>query len=285
MADVFISYKSERRNAAQHLTRILELNGYSVWFDYGLLSGRNFGVQIEREIKAAKAVVVLWCSLSRDSQWVLEEADLAKKLGTFTPAWLENIDLPLGFRLDHTIDLSVWDGDPRSHVLDGLLSEIARRVGRDPVPQFRGLVAYEQTWRSLGAPPLARFALITPVAEREARRLENDENSEEGARLRKPRERQKPERGVEPRRSAAAETVGKSAQAPSRVAAEPKPRRRSPTARERVGGTLPEINTDLVFGCLSVLVVVGTIIYAVVLMVVHAIWGVSLPGYSDFSGH
>ncbi len=34
MADVFISYKRERRNAADHLAHILELNGFSVWFDY-----------------------------------------------------------------------------------------------------------------------------------------------------------------------------------------------------------------------------------------------------------
>ena len=92
MADIFISYKSERRNAAQHLSRILELNGYSVWFDYGLFSGINFGRQIEREIRAAaKAVVVLWCSLSRVSRWVLEEADLAQSLETFTPVWLERV--------------------------------------------------------------------------------------------------------------------------------------------------------------------------------------------------
>jgi TIR domain len=82
LADIFISYKSERRNAAQHLSRILELNGYSVWFDYGLFSGIDFGRQIEREIRAAKVVVVLWCSLSRDSRWVLEEAHLAQRLET-----------------------------------------------------------------------------------------------------------------------------------------------------------------------------------------------------------
>lgn len=67
MADIFISYKSERQAAAQHLARILELNGYSVWYDYGLLSGRDFSRQIERELRAAKAVIVMWCPLSRDS--------------------------------------------------------------------------------------------------------------------------------------------------------------------------------------------------------------------------
>ena len=167
VADVFISYKSDRRNAARHLSRILELNGYSVWFDYGLLSGRDFARQIDREIRAAKAVVVLWCRLSRESEWVLEEAQLAKELGTLTPVWLERVDLPLGFGRVETIDLSDWDGSPRSPRLDRLLTEIARRVGRDPSPSFRGLLEYEETWRTLGGPSLAQFALSQPVAEHE----------------------------------------------------------------------------------------------------------------------
>jgi formylglycine-generating enzyme required for sulfatase activity len=178
MADLFISYKSERRNAAQHLSRILELNGYSVWFDYGLLSGTDFGRQIEREIRSAKAVIVLWCSLSRESAWVLEEAHLAQRLGTLTPVWLERVDPPLGFARAETVDLSVWDGAPRSHGLDRLLTEISRRIGRDPVPQFRGLLAYEETWRSFGAPSLARFTLTAPPAiERE--RLGSDKRVRE----------------------------------------------------------------------------------------------------------
>lgn len=63
MADVFISYKSERRAAAEHLAEILSDYGYSVWWDYGLISGRDFGAQIEKELRAAKAVIVLWCSM------------------------------------------------------------------------------------------------------------------------------------------------------------------------------------------------------------------------------
>ena len=165
MADVFISYKTERRNAAQHLSRILELNGFSVWFDYGLLSGADFGPQIERELRAAKAAIVLWCRLSHDSRWVLEEAHLAERLGTLTPVWLESVELPLGFARADTIDLSNWDGSPRSSLLDRLLNEVGRRVGRDPAPSYRGLQHYEETWRSFGAPTLAQFALLDPQIE------------------------------------------------------------------------------------------------------------------------
>jgi hypothetical protein len=76
-ADVFISYKSERRAAAEHLAEILADYGYSVWWDYGLIAGGDFGAQIESELRASKAAVVLWCSLSVNSEWVREEAALA----------------------------------------------------------------------------------------------------------------------------------------------------------------------------------------------------------------
>ena len=62
MAEIFISYKSERRKAAEHLAKILRCYGYSVWFDYSLLKGADFGFQIDAKIREAKAAVVLWCT-------------------------------------------------------------------------------------------------------------------------------------------------------------------------------------------------------------------------------
>src|SRR5262245_21993377 len=115
MADIFISYKSERRAAAEHLAEVLNDYGYSVWWDYGLISGRDFGRQIETELRAAKAVIVLWCSRAVDSEWVREEANLAKQLNKIIPTKIEAVDLPLGFSLAQTLDLSAWDGAPQSN--------------------------------------------------------------------------------------------------------------------------------------------------------------------------
>ena len=79
MADVFISYKSERVGAVQHLANIIEAHGFSVWFDVrGLAPGPSLGPQIEAALREAKVVLVLWCGLSKSSDWVIEEADLAK---------------------------------------------------------------------------------------------------------------------------------------------------------------------------------------------------------------
>jgi hypothetical protein len=93
MADVFISYKSERRPAVEHLARVLENYGFTVWFDYALLSGKQFAPQIEREIRAARAVLVLWCNRSVESEWVKDEARIAKERETLIPISIEETSL------------------------------------------------------------------------------------------------------------------------------------------------------------------------------------------------
>jgi TIR domain-containing protein len=106
MAEVFISYKSERRRAAEHLAAVLERYGYSIRFDYQLIKGRDFGLQIDREVREARALVVLWCSNSVKSRWVAEEVDLAHELGTLIPVKIEPCELPVGFRRQEYINLS-----------------------------------------------------------------------------------------------------------------------------------------------------------------------------------
>ena len=165
MADVFISYKSERRNAAEHLAEILTDYGYSVWWDYGLISGSDFGPQIEKQLRDAKAVVVLWCARAKTSQWVRSEATLAKRIGTFIPTRIEDIELPLDFMLDQTIDLSRWDGAPQSAALQPLFGELSQRV-RPASVNLEGLARTERAWRRFGAPALEQFALIDPVETR-----------------------------------------------------------------------------------------------------------------------
>lgn len=160
MADVFISYKSQRRAAAEHLAEILTDYGYSVWWDYALISGGDFSAQIERELRSAKVVVVLWCSLSIASEWVREEAALAKRLDRVIPTRIEMVELPLGFSLSQTLDLTEWDGNPKNALLDRLLRDIGRLTGRPPHADLGGLERTERAWRRYGAPSLREFALI-----------------------------------------------------------------------------------------------------------------------------
>ncbi|MFM9942970.1 MAG: SUMF1/EgtB/PvdO family nonheme iron enzyme [Hyphomicrobiaceae bacterium] len=157
--DVFITYKSERRAAAEHLAEIVRLHGYSVWFDYHLVKGRDFGRQIDHRIRSSKALIALWCARAVASEWVHEEVDLAAELGILLPVKIEECSLPAGNRRRDYVDLTAWDGAPRSHSLDPLWESLARLTGRYPTPDYQRLVEYERTWRRFGAPSLRQFAL------------------------------------------------------------------------------------------------------------------------------
>lgn len=180
MADVFISYKSERRPAISHLARVIENYGYSVWFDYALMSGGSFSAQIERELRAARAVIVVWCSMSvhtieGKTNWVVEEADLAKSLGTYLPVWLETVDPPLGFRRDEIIDIAEWNCDPRSRDLDRLIEQISIKVQRDPAINYKSLVAQSDEVSRSGHTNLATYPLDTKGAQLTARNRERED--------------------------------------------------------------------------------------------------------------
>ena len=88
-------------------------------------------VRIESVVEAAKVVVVLWCNLSRDSEWVRQEALFAKSRARAVPVFVEGVELPFGFQLDHTINLADWNGAPSAqNVLEPLLRELERLSGR-----------------------------------------------------------------------------------------------------------------------------------------------------------
>jgi hypothetical protein len=157
--DIFISYKTERRKAAEHLAAVLELYGYSVWFDDELVKGRDFGTQIDRKIREARALVVLWCPLSIESRWVVEEAHLADERGILIPVVIESCRPPVGFSRQGYIDLSSWEGSPRSHQLDPLIKALEERVGRSAHFELQRAREYEATWRRFGAPSFKALAL------------------------------------------------------------------------------------------------------------------------------
>ncbi|MEZ6023765.1 MAG: toll/interleukin-1 receptor domain-containing protein [Hyphomonadaceae bacterium] len=112
MADIFISYKREDKHLAEDTITRLKEAGYSVWYDERINPQSSWDETIEREIAAAKAVVVLWTQRSVASEWVRTEADYAKEHGKMIPVKLEACSVPLAYRRTQTADLSGWDGNP-----------------------------------------------------------------------------------------------------------------------------------------------------------------------------
>ena len=68
MADIFISYKREGKHLAEDTIHALKEAGFSVWYDERIDPHTSWDETIEREIAAAKAVVVLWMPRSAVAQ-------------------------------------------------------------------------------------------------------------------------------------------------------------------------------------------------------------------------
>jgi hypothetical protein len=128
MADVFLSYSRNDRDAAHEVATALEAVGLSVWWDREILGGENFDEAIERELDLASAVIVLWSKHSATSGWVRSEAAAAAERHVLVPVFIEQVKLPLEFRRKHTIDLSSWRGDPNAHEFGLILRAIASHL-------------------------------------------------------------------------------------------------------------------------------------------------------------
>jgi len=114
--DIFLSYARQDQGIARLFADGLVAEGFAVWWDASLRSGETFDEVIERNLRDAKAVVVLWSRASVASRWVRAEATLADRRNKLAPAIIEACDRPIIFELTHAAELSGWTGelsDPR----------------------------------------------------------------------------------------------------------------------------------------------------------------------------
>jgi len=85
MADVFVSYARSDKARVAPLVAALEAQGWSVWWDPEIEAGQQFDDQIEAELDAAKAVLVVWTPTSVASRWVRGEAREAADVACWCP--------------------------------------------------------------------------------------------------------------------------------------------------------------------------------------------------------
>ncbi|MDV6342381.1 SUMF1/EgtB/PvdO family nonheme iron enzyme [Nitrosomonas sp. Is24] len=109
MSDIFIAYSRSDTAVANRLVQHFRQEGWKVFIDQQTHVGRRWHKEIERELHAAKAVVVLWSVTSRDSDFVLEEAEYGKRKDILFPAFIERMEFPYGFGRIQTADLIGWD--------------------------------------------------------------------------------------------------------------------------------------------------------------------------------
>jgi hypothetical protein len=123
---VFISYKTQDRDVAQRVRGALKLAipDCSLWWDQNLQTGGQWNADLDEALQAAACVVVLWSKLSCTSPWVQQEAAVAKVLGVFAPATIDDCEIPPPYRGVQAAKLQRWDGRED----DREFGELVRRV-------------------------------------------------------------------------------------------------------------------------------------------------------------
>lgn len=129
MAKVFLSYSREDAPAARQLAESITRSGHQVWWDRQIEGGSRFTAEIDRELKNADAVVVIWTKSSVESPWVQDEAAEGRDSGRLVPVICGPDKPPLGFRQFQSIDFGNWDGQSDPPALDALIRAIAQKGG------------------------------------------------------------------------------------------------------------------------------------------------------------
>ena len=135
MADVFVSYARTDKARVTPLVAAMEAKGWSVWWDPEISPGQEFDDQIDSELTAAKAVLVVWTPTSVVSRWVRGEARDAAERGILVPVRFDQARLPIDVRAIHTTDLDGWREDPSHPAVQECLNALATMIARSQAAQ------------------------------------------------------------------------------------------------------------------------------------------------------
>ncbi|OQW60071.1 MAG: hypothetical protein A4S17_10815 [Proteobacteria bacterium HN_bin10] len=144
MADVFLSYRRDERASVETIASRLRSLGLTVWFDASMSAGETFNAEIDREARAAKAILVCWSPAARQSAWVNAEAMIGfnqKKLAACQVAGSEDFDPPTPFNAVQTEDLREWlrSPDQEHPCWQGVLRGLGKLCGRQDIESWGAL--------------------------------------------------------------------------------------------------------------------------------------------------
>lgn len=154
-ADVFVSYKREERARVEAIVAALRDLQFNVWFDARLTSGHHFDEEINREVRAAGAVLVCWSKAAVGSEWVRAEASVGRQRGVLTACFLEECEPYTPFNLIHAEDLSTGPLNAANTGWLKIVEQLGQLVGRTGVRSYLELPAAD---RSASAAWLAEHA-------------------------------------------------------------------------------------------------------------------------------
>ncbi len=165
MADIFLSYKRENLAKVQPLVQALRASGLSLWWDQDIAPDAPWEATIERELAAAKLVIVAWSPAAVASENVKAEARAARTAGKLIQVFVEPCAPPLFFGERQGVDLSSWSGQASDPPLQTLLEAVrAVLAGRKP-PEGVGYAAKKRSpWGVITAIALGVSAALGIIA-------------------------------------------------------------------------------------------------------------------------
>ena len=133
MADIFISYKredQEEHGRVAPIAEALRAEGYDVFYDVYVPPGSSWEAVLQEKMNLARCVIVLWSHASVTSDWVKEEAEMAKAGGKLIPVFLDTVAPPFGFARIEGANLANWDGDLQHQEWKNLVAAVKARIGQ-----------------------------------------------------------------------------------------------------------------------------------------------------------
>ena len=125
--EIFLSYARSDREKVHILAEALAKQGYSIWWDRNIHGGKRYPKVIKNKLNNAQCVIVLWSKHSVESDWVLDEAGLAKD--KLIPILIDKVDIPLGFGQIHTLDFMDWKGILPHPTFNLLMDSVVEMIG------------------------------------------------------------------------------------------------------------------------------------------------------------
>jgi hypothetical protein len=135
MAEVFVSYKSGERERVQALVKALRAQALEVWWDQDIVPGAPWELTIQRELDAAKVVVVAWSNAAVVSENVVAEARRARGHGKLIQVFLDHdCEPPLFFGERQGVNLSEWTDNAADHRFQPVVAAVKAVIAGEKPP-------------------------------------------------------------------------------------------------------------------------------------------------------
>lgn len=165
MADVFVSYARGDQALAKEVAEGLAKAGFTVWWDTNLLPHNRFANVIEEEIRAARAVLVIWSEAATQSQWVRAEAEFGRSESKLIQVAIDACPIPMPFNQYQTADLRHWKGHAADAQWRNVLASVAHfkssSASDSALPKPAASATKEKPTRRLKLPDKRKLVLMS----------------------------------------------------------------------------------------------------------------------------